>query len=52
MNEGKNPNLAMWQMMPKLLCFKDVKSPITCFFIFGFICCYVGYCEVDLVSWF
>jgi hypothetical protein len=31
MNEGKNPNLAMWQMMPKLLCFKDVESPITCF---------------------
>jgi hypothetical protein len=31
MNEGKNPNLTMWQMMPKLLCVKDAKSPITCF---------------------
>jgi hypothetical protein len=24
-------------MMLKLLCFKDVKSPISCFFVFGFV---------------
>ncbi len=31
MNESKNLNSVVWQMMPKLLCFKDVESPITCF---------------------
>jgi hypothetical protein len=31
MNESMNPNSTVWQVMPKLLCFKDVKSPITYF---------------------
>jgi hypothetical protein len=31
MNENKNPNSIVWQMMLKLLCFKDTESLITCF---------------------
>ncbi len=36
MNESKNPNSVMWQMMLKLLCVKDAKSPITCFLFLAF----------------
>jgi hypothetical protein len=43
-DESRNPNLAVWQMMLKLLCFKDVKSLITCISVFGFVCCFAGYC--------
>jgi hypothetical protein len=34
MNESRNPNSIVWQMMPKLLCLKDTKN--TYFFVFGF----------------
>jgi hypothetical protein len=44
MNENKNPNSALWLL--KLLCFKDAESSITCVSIFGFVCCFAGYCEV------
>ncbi len=36
MDESRNPNLALWQMMPKLLCFKDAKKFIYLFFCFWF----------------
>jgi hypothetical protein len=53
MNESKNRNSTVWQMMPKLLCFKDAKSPIICYllFVFTFVCCFVRYYGVALVSW-
>ncbi len=46
MNENKNFNSIVWQPMPKLLCFEDVESSITCFSFFGFVCCFAGYCGV------
>jgi hypothetical protein len=45
-DEGRNLNLAVWQMMLKLLCFKDVESSITCFSVFDFVCCFTGCCGV------
>ncbi len=47
MNESRNPNSTVWQMMPKLLCFKDAKSPIICFlFLVLFVVLQV------IVEWF
>jgi hypothetical protein len=34
MNESRNPNSVVWQMMLNLLCFKDAESPITFLFCF------------------
>jgi hypothetical protein len=36
MNEDMNPNSIVWQLMMKLLCFKDVKNSICCFFVCWF----------------
>jgi hypothetical protein len=36
MNESRNLKLDEWQMMLKLLCFKDVESQFLVF-IFGFV---------------
>jgi hypothetical protein len=43
MNESKNPNSDVWQMMLKLLCFKDTKSPITCFL---FLVLFLLFCKL------
>jgi hypothetical protein len=38
MNESNNPNSDVWQMMLKLLCFKDTESQLLVFcFWFGFV---------------
>jgi hypothetical protein len=56
MDENINLNLALWQMMLKLLCFKDIEKFnyffYLYFFVFGLVCCFVGYCGVILVNWF
>jgi hypothetical protein len=36
-DESKNPNSTLWQMMPKLLCFKDVEK-----FNYLFVCFWLG----------
>jgi hypothetical protein len=36
MDESRNPNSALWQMMPKLLCFKDDETFNYLFFYFWF----------------
>jgi hypothetical protein len=33
-DKSKNPNLALWQSLPKLLCFKDAKKFNYLFFCF------------------
>jgi hypothetical protein len=44
MNESRNLKLDVWQMMPKLLCFKDTESPISYFLFLAMFCCVAGYC--------
>jgi hypothetical protein len=36
MDESRNPNSALWQMMPKLFCFKDDETFNYLFFYFWF----------------
>jgi hypothetical protein len=38
MTESRNPQSNGWKMMPKQLCFKDIKSPV---FFFCFWLCFV-----------
>jgi hypothetical protein len=37
MDESRNPNSALWQMMPKLLCFEDGEK-----FNYLFLCLWFG----------
>jgi hypothetical protein len=54
MDESRNHNSTLWQMMPKLLCFKDAKKFNYLFFYFwlGLLFCrllWSGFGELVLV---
>jgi hypothetical protein len=46
MNESRNPKSNGWHMMLKLLCFKDVKSLVSCFMFLALFCCFTNHCVV------
>lgn len=52
MDESKNPNSTLWQMMPKLLCFKDAEKFNYLFFYFWLDLFFTSYYGVALVNWF
>jgi hypothetical protein len=51
-DESRNPNLALWQSCQSHGVSRTTKSSISCFSIFGLVCCFAGYYGVALVSWF
>jgi hypothetical protein len=51
-NESRNPNLALLQICQSHGVLRTSKSSISCFSVFGLVCCFASYCGVALVSWF
>jgi hypothetical protein len=49
-DESMNPNLTLLQNCQNRGVSRMPKISISCFFVFGLVCCFAGYCGVVLVS--
>ncbi len=50
--KAENLNSALWQSCWRPGVSRASKNLFSCFFVFGLVCCFAGYCEVIFVNWF